>query len=232
LGGVAVDPMLPCADFVLVESQDQIEKIQCALGRSIQIKRMAKYLDWDTADRLYTARQAHLASDFDIVNVGSFEPRKNQIALRPFFGRFRTAMVGDGECRATVAEAATGYPNVHLLGAMPNEKALEVLARARLMVHTSLWEGVPRVIFESLACGTPVVAHGFAIQDRLEDAHAVRLVDREELVSAVMEMLADPVLLTSLTKESRRYAREHHGPERLAQAADDILRLGARPGNG
>lgn len=225
LGGAALDPMLARADFVLAESQSQIEAIHKALGRPLPCQTLAKYLDWEVADRLYAARHAGAAPDFDIVNVGSFEPRKNQIALRAFFGRYRVALVGAGEQLAAVAEAAAGHPDVHLLGGMPNASALAVMARSRLMVHTSLWEGVPRAAFEALACGTPVVAHGFAIQERFDGTRAVRLVSAEELVPTVEALLADPPLLAAMADEGRAYARERHGAERLAEAAGYILAM-------
>jgi glycosyltransferase involved in cell wall biosynthesis len=225
LGGTAVDPMLTRADFVLTESREQIGAIHEALGYSLPCQILAKYVDWDLADRIYAKRCANAHRDFDIVNVGSFEPRKNQIALEPFFGRHRIAMVGAGECLGAVAQAAEGKPDVHLLGGLSNEATLEVIGRARLMVHASLWEGVPRAILESLACGTPVVAHGFAIQGRYEGTRAVRLVAAGELVQTVEALLADPLLLAEMAKEGRTYARERNGAQHLLDAAGHILTM-------
>ncbi|MFC7474976.1 glycosyltransferase [Dankookia sp. GCM10030260] len=225
LGGMAVDPMLARADFVLTESQGQIDAIHKALGRPLPCRTLAKYLDWDLADRLYAARRAGAVPDFDIVNVGSFEPRKNQIALKAFFGRYRIAMVGDGECLNAVKQAAVGMPDIHLLGGLPNDATLEIIGRSRLMVHASLWEGVPRAIYESLACGTPVVAHGFAIQERYEGTRAVRLVNTDELVPTTEALLADPVFLAEMAEEGRAYAKERNGAHHLLEAAEHILTM-------
>ncbi|TDH60863.1 glycosyltransferase [Dankookia rubra] len=225
LGGTAVDPVLERADFVLAESQGQIEAIHEALGRFLPCRTLAKYLDWDLADQIYSARHAGVAPDYDIVNVGSFEPRKNQIALRAFFGRYRIALVGGGEGLEAVAQAAAGKADVHLLGGLPNAEALAVVGRARLMVHASLWEGVPRAIFESLACGTPVVAHNFAIQERYEGTSAVRLVGVDELVPTAEALLANPSLLAEMAQEGRAYAKERNGAQHLIDAADHMLKM-------
>jgi glycosyltransferase involved in cell wall biosynthesis len=224
IGGIAVDPILERAHFVLTEGDDQIAAIRAALGRPLPCRPLAKYIDWAVADAAHAAAEDPL---YDLVNVGKFEPRKNQIGLRPFFGRHRLAIIGDGETFEAVAAAATGQPQVHLPGVLPNAEVLRVMARSRLMVHTSVWEGVPRAIFEALACGTPAVAFDFAVQDRFAGTDAVRLVPRDGLEAAVESLLADPAGLRALRAEARRYALARHGPHRLAEAAGDILALAA-----
>ncbi|GGC27318.1 hypothetical protein GCM10011504_01880 [Siccirubricoccus deserti] len=224
LGGIAVDPILARVDFVLAESEDQIAAIHAALGRPLPCRPLAKYIDWAAADAAHAAAEEPL---YELVNVGKFEPRKNQIGLRPFFDRHRLAMIGEGETFEAVAAAAAGQPQVHLLGLLENAEVLRVLARSRLMVHSSIWEGVPRTILESLACGTPAIAFGFAVQDRFAGTDAVRLVPRDGLEAAVEALLADSVGLRALRKEARRYALARHGPHRLAEAAGDILALAA-----
>lgn len=228
LGGTALDPALARADFVLAESERQARDIHRSRGTQLPCVTLAKHIDWPEADRLHAARLASPAPAFDIVNLGSFEPRKNQIALRGLFGRYRLALVGSGETHRAVAAAAHGHADVHVLGALPNADALRVVASARLMVHASLWEGVPRAICESLACGTPVLAHAAAIQGEFHGTAGVRLVGPEDLLRVAEELLADPPLLAAMAEDGRRYAREHHGPERLAEAAGHILTMAGR----
>ena len=223
LGGSAVDPQLSRADFVLAESEGQISQIRTAVSRPLPCTTLAKYIDWETADRVHAERQAAGVARHDIVNVGSFEPRKNQMALQAFFGRYRVAFVGAGEMLAPVTEAASGHADVTLFGAKTNAETLGIVAHSRLMVHASVWEGVPRAVFESLACGTPVVAHGFAIQEKFDGTSAVRLVAEGELVLTAETLLGNPSLLAAMGEEGRIFARERHGPHRLAEAAGRIL---------
>ena len=129
------------------------------------------------ADEAYAAAQATDDKKYDIVNVGYFEDRKNQIELRRFFGKRSVAIVGHGPTLEATKEAATGYEGVTFFGDLPNKSALRVMAASRLMVHTSLWEGLPRAIIELLGCRHPgSCIFDFAIQSRLGNSPVIRLV--------------------------------------------------------
>jgi glycosyltransferase involved in cell wall biosynthesis len=69
------------------------------------------------------------------------------------------AVVGDGELRGAVERAARRAGlggRLHLLGWRHDVPGL--LKAFDLLVHTSRWEGLPRVFLEALAAGLPVVA--------------------------------------------------------------------------
>jgi hypothetical protein len=134
-------------------------------------------------------------------------------------------MVGHGPMLASVQQAAKGCEDVTFFGDMANDEALRIISQSRLMVHTSLWEGVPRAIIESLTCGTPVVAFDFAIQGDFGQTRAVRLVSREDLEPTVRKLLDDVPGLDELSREARRFALETHGAQKLEEAAQQILRF-------
>ncbi|NOG73987.1 glycosyltransferase family 4 protein [Roseicella sp. DB1501] len=226
LGGNAVEPELAAARFVFAESGSQMAAVRTAAGDGVACRILPKFIDWTVADRVHAERQGH-APHYDIINVGTFEARKNQIALRPFFGRFSIAMIGSGEMQDEVAAAAAGHDRIRLLGALPNADVLAQLGRARLMVHSSLWEGVPRALIESLACGTPVVAHAAAIQGSFGEGSGVRLVGTGELEAAVAGLLGDPGSLRQFGEEGRRFAQREHGAHRLLEAAQHMVEMAA-----
>jgi glycosyltransferase involved in cell wall biosynthesis len=64
--------------------------------------------------------------------------------------------VGAAETGLEVPEECRGH--VTLTGRVPPEAVGGYMAAADLLVHPSLTEGVPRVLLESLAAGTPVLA--------------------------------------------------------------------------
>lgn len=224
IGGTSMHRNLDAADFVLAESEWQIEAIARRLGRALPAARLPKHVDWASADAAHAATRAPGAKRYDLCNVGGFEPRKNQAALAPLFGDCRIALVGDGETRAAVAALAEPHPAVQLTGHLPQPQAFHVMAQSWLMAHASTWEGVPRVILEALACGTPVIAHDFAIQARF-DTPALRLVPAEALLPEIRALLTDRPALLALGEEARRYALECHGPGLLAPAAAPLLAL-------
>lgn len=68
-------------------------------------------------------------------------------------------IVGTGPLQDEVAEAARTLENVTWLGAKTSEEVVQLMSRAKATLCPSLWyEGLPRVVIESLAVGTPVIA--------------------------------------------------------------------------
>ncbi|HEY3626032.1 MAG TPA: glycosyltransferase [Terracidiphilus sp.] len=68
-------------------------------------------------------------------------------------------IVGDGPLREEVRNAAVTTSNVHCLGMKSSEEVVFLMNHAKATLCPSLWyEGMPRVVIESLAVGTPVIA--------------------------------------------------------------------------
>lgn len=68
-------------------------------------------------------------------------------------------IVGAGPLQGEVAEAASTVRNVEWLGNKSGDEVLNLMARAKATLCPSLWyEAMPRVVIESLAVGTPVIA--------------------------------------------------------------------------
>ncbi|MFL5741988.1 MAG: glycosyltransferase family 4 protein [Flavisolibacter sp.] len=71
----------------------------------------------------------------------------------------RLVMAGDGPDRERLETAISQIPNVQYLGQQPAEKILELMRQCRALVFPSNWyEGLPTVIIEAFATGTPVIA--------------------------------------------------------------------------
>jgi len=68
-------------------------------------------------------------------------------------------IAGDGPLREEVQHAAATTSNVHWLGMKTSEEVVLLMKHATAILCPSLWyEGMPRVVIESLAVGTPVIA--------------------------------------------------------------------------
>lgn len=104
-----------------------------------------------------------------ILGVGRLGKQKDFATLIRAFARLRAAgrterlmIVGDGKAeteRAGLLELAASLgvaEAVDLPGAVP--EAVPYIARAALFVLSSAWEGLPGVLIEALACGTPVAS--------------------------------------------------------------------------
>jgi glycosyltransferase involved in cell wall biosynthesis len=81
-----------------------------------------------------------------------------------------------------------------------------------VLLHTSLWEGLPRVLPEAIAAGLPVVATGVdGATDILEDGVSgivCRPHDIGALAAGVQRLLADRDLRRSLAARARRLLPE------------------------
>jgi glycosyltransferase involved in cell wall biosynthesis len=72
-------------------------------------------------------------------------------------------IVGDGPMSDEVRQVSTALSDVHWLGQLPLKQVLDLVGSARfLLVPSTCYENFPRVIAESFAKGTPVIAsnHG------------------------------------------------------------------------
>lgn len=68
-------------------------------------------------------------------------------------------VLGDGPMAPLVKEAVKRTPGIEWLGQRPLEEVHEILGSAYFLVFPSVWyEGMPRILLESLAVGTPVIA--------------------------------------------------------------------------
>lgn len=83
-------------------------------------------------------------------------------ALREHSGRLRDWLflfIGDGEGRAAIEALAADQSLGLDIRTVPwTDKAHVYLAAADLLLMPSRWEGVPLVMLESMACGTPILA--------------------------------------------------------------------------
>jgi glycosyltransferase involved in cell wall biosynthesis len=131
-------------------------------------------------------------------------------------------IVGDGPLRAAV-EAAVGTTGltgrVRLLGL--RKDVPDVLSASDVTVHSSLREGLPRVVLEALAVGTPIVATDVGgVADVIVDGVNGLLVPPEDpraLAQAVLATLADPAAATRRVEAGRAAV----GPFSARQMLDD-----------
>ena len=83
------------------------------------------------------------------------------VRLLPPTSRIEVLQIGGAlspEMRDRARSEESSNPRYRWLGEYPRWKALRILARARLLVLTSLMEGGANVVSEALACAVPVLS--------------------------------------------------------------------------
>jgi glycosyltransferase involved in cell wall biosynthesis len=129
--------------------------------------------------------------------------------------RAHFVMAGDGELRASVEERIRRHgieAGVTLLG-WQNEKDMpEIYRNLDIVVLTSLWEGLPCVFSEAMACELPIVATNVdgareAVNDGengfLHEPH-----DIERMAQSVLKLIADSALRQKMGQSGKKRVME------------------------
>jgi glycosyltransferase involved in cell wall biosynthesis len=143
-------------------------------------------------------------------------------------GRLRGLIAGDGPERARL-EALAGNlgllpDGVRFLGACANVP--RVLARADMIVLTSLQEGFPNVLLEAMAARLPMVTTPAGDASTLvaegRTGFVVPFGDEETLAMRLMALVQSPAMRRSLGEAGRAFVETHYRVDGLAGRALDI----------
>lgn len=162
-----------------------------------------------------------------ILSVGRLTAAKDQQTLIRAFALVRKNMVarllilGEGENRAELEALISELglaEDVSLPGFHKNPFAF--MARARLFVLSSAWEGLPGALIQALACGCPVVSTDCPSGPReiLQDGRLGRLVpvgDPINMARAILESLSNGRKALCGPEDLRPYMVEHSTQEYL-----------------
>jgi len=141
-----------------------------------------------------------LSHDPVLTSVGLLESEYDlplQIeALTPIRQKFSNAgllMIGSGSLESSLREKIAASPSAaHILlpGDVPHASTIQAMARSRVLLRTTLYDGDALSVREALQLGTPVIATDNAMRPP-----GVRLIlksDLQELVSAIEMELRQP----------------------------------------
>jgi glycosyltransferase involved in cell wall biosynthesis len=174
-----------------------------------------------------------------ILAVGSLETYKGFDYLLRACHELRTRgiyneveFVGDGEeadSLKTLAEKLQISENVRFRGWLHHEEVRRAMRQATVLVHPSpeLGDGVPNVIKEAMALGTPVIASNVAgIPELLENGRNGMLVppkDVRMLANAIETLLADGGLRRKYADAARKYVEHNFDLWRSGRCLADLL---------
>lgn len=175
-------------------------------------KRYKEASDTDTSDVIYLGRLSAEKNPLRLIDVLNIA-----IGQRP---SLKALIVGKGVLESDVLNKIKGYgleANIILKGFVDNPFGL--LANARLMMMTSLWEGTPMCALESMGLGTPIVStpvdglvdlisngeNGYfgSTDQELADA-IVRIYDDENLRKRLSDKAHDDAIKINDTDNYRR----------------------------
>lgn len=154
------------------------------------------------------AQELHHLSDVRFVIIG---------ALQGSHRRLRRAM--------------ETLPNLRYLGARTQTEVNEMLARAAVLVNTSLWEGFPNTFIQAWMRKVPVVSLNVNPNSVLADTRIGFCSGSfDRLCDDVAMLIEDESLRDRMGEEAQTYAFENHSEKNIAKLIELIDKQCAREG--
>ena len=140
----------------------------------------------------------------------------------------RLILVGDGPLRQKIEEKIFEYSVENFVSITGWADKVEMyLNRIILLVLPSFTEGLPNILLEAMACGTPVLATPVgAIPDIIKDGETGFLLktnDPQHIADKIIELLNKPELLEKVSDNAYKYVRENFSYEKTLEAWRRIL---------
>src|SRR5713101_761991 len=142
----------------------------------------------------------------------------------------RFVMIGgaDGASRRNtyferIREAATSIPNVEFTGFLPLARVEPYFDQARVLVNTSVHEGMPNTFLQGWARGVPTVAF-VDTGARLRGEPLYRVVERvEEAAGEVERLFTDEAHWARASARCREYFGSTHSTSKVLERFEELL---------
>lgn len=144
------------ADAVIVTSSEDLEYLREKYGLSdILATVVPNYVDTELFRPMRVKKKPN-----SLCFVGRLTRQKNLMALlEALVGTpYSLDIIGEGEEEENLKRFVKRRGlKVNFLGTIPNQRLPEVLNQYEVFVLPSLYEGMPKVLLEAMACGLPVI---------------------------------------------------------------------------
>ena len=221
-------------DAIVVVAQPDIDKgLAEGIGRAGQYHLIRSAIpleafDPEAVDGTAVRRELGLPLDVPVLgNVGRFSAQKNPLAWVEVARRVAQAvpdvhflLVGDGPLRAEVeaALAAAGIRERTILTGLRRDVP-RLLSAIDVFLLTSLWEGLPRVIPQSLSMRVPVIANrADGTVEAIDDGITGFLCDPgclDSMAEACSRLLRNPQLRREMGRRGRERAIQEFSLDRM-----------------
>jgi len=166
----------------------------------------------------------------DLVFIGRVVEQKNLKLLLSALSntQMTLAVIGDGDLKESLQEEfADLNDQVEWLGHMPSEQLRSEICRSRIFVLPSLYEGLPKVLLEAMACGVCVVGTNVdGIREVIQSGSTGELVEPSEdaLRQCLLGLLQDSEKAKQLGCNAREEILTNYSLTRVTQREADLHR--------
>lgn len=226
-----------CDALVVVTTRDRDKGLAHGIGRPDQYHLVRSGIELDRFGatshlRLEVRRSLGIPEDALVVgSVTRLSEQKAPLDLVEAFRRLQVpawlVIVGDGALRPRVEEALRGTERAILTGL--RRDIPELMSAFDVFALSSLWEGLPRVLPQAMACGLPIVCTAVdGSVEAVEDGRQGFLTAPgrpEELAARLDDLLRDPELRERMGRAGRERAPEFSAKRMVADLEALYLRL-------
>lgn len=165
-----------------------------------------------------------------IIWVGSVGYHKNPLTfleVAKHFPDIEFIMIGKGNMESQVKEQVKkdSLKNVFLLGQLPNEKIYQEMERCDLLLMTSEYEGLPKVIQEAGACGLPSIYINKQYKvDFIDDwVNGIGVSSIREMIEAVKRLIQEPETYCKMSNVAFETSKKYTWPILISRYEDYFL---------
>jgi glycosyltransferase involved in cell wall biosynthesis len=171
-----------------------------------------------------------------VLGIGRLVPQKDfalfieaAALLRRTQVDVRFAIVGDGPQRAALERHVGEAGLAGVISFLGERQDIPDLMRdADVLWLSSQWEGLPNVVLEAAASGTPVVARDTGATREIVShgvtGYLVSERDPAAFAAHTEALLTDPALLRKMGEAARHVAEEHFSLSRMVTSTEDLYR--------
>lgn len=204
-------------NFITI-SNDANNYTKQTLPPEIEVSYLKNAVDYNT---FYQKRDFSKETKLKLINVGSFQPKKNQqflinIAkvLKDREIDFELRFLGDGLLKAKVQKKSQdlGLENhVYFEGNVRNVP--DYLKKANIYVHSAYYEPFGLVLLEAMAAGLPVISiDGKGNRDIMNDGingYMLNEQDEKLFSKKILEIWRDKKLMNKISKNANLFAMDY-----------------------
>ena len=144
------------------------------------------------------------------------------------FPEYSLIIVGDGEEKGAIVKQIDKLgisDRVELTGIVSRQRVMELLNESKVFVMSSLSEGLPKVLLEALACGTPAVITTGCYADDIIQGRGLLVDTRnaQALAEAIIRLIDDKELWQRCSTNASTI-REEYNWENIARKVYDDYR--------
>ncbi len=146
----------------------------------------------------------------NIIWVGNVKANKRPIYLvkcAKNFPNLHFTMIGDGDMLEDVRDyiAKNNLTNVTLTERIPNKEVYTYMENSDLLLMTSEFEGLPKVMQEAAQCGVPsiYIANNYTVDFIESGVNGYAVYSREEMVEKLQHLLDNPQEYQQMSKKAK-----------------------------